>query len=458
MMKRLMISISGIRGVVGEGLTPEVITAYAAAFGTFCKGGKVIVGRDSRTSGEMVRHAALAGLLAVGCDVVDLGIVPTPTIQLAVEKSDAAGGIAFTASHNPAEWNALKFFSADGLFLDEAQSSELRSIRDDWQVDYLPWDKIGHVEDYPGAIDDHIAAVLSNPLFDLPAIRKRNFRVAVDAVCGAGSNLIPQFLAELGCQVVKLNCQISGCFPRDPEPLSQYLGELCRLVKQESCDLGLALDPDADRLSVIDETGHPIGEEYTLVIAARLVLSHQPGPIVTNVSTTRALDEIASKAGVPIHRTKVGEIYVVKKMQEVKAVIGGEGNGGVIFPGVHLARDAAVGSAMMLQTLIEARTPLSQVINKLPRYVIAKRKAPIGDIHPDEILAQLSARFKDSRQDCTDGLKVFRPEGWFQMRPSNTEPILRIYAEGKDLQTAETLAQQAVDALEQIIPQAEGEK
>lgn len=457
-MKRLMISISGIRGVVGEGLTPEVITAYAAAFGTFCRSGKVIVGRDSRTSGEMVRHAALAGLLSVGCDVQDLGIVPTPTVQLAVEKSDAAGGIAFTASHNPAEWNALKFFSSDGLFLDEAKSSELRAIRDDWQVDYLPWDKIGHVKEYPGAIDDHITAVLNNPLFDLPAIRKRNFRVAVDAVCGAGSNLIPQFLEELGCQVVKLNCQINGCFPRNPEPLSEYIGELSRLVSQETCDLGLALDPDADRLSIVDEKGRPIGEEYTLVLAARLVLSHQPGSLVTNVSTTRALDDVALQAGVPIHRTKVGEIHVVKKMQDVNAVIGGEGNGGVIFPGIHLARDSAVGTAMILQTLIEEQKTLSDIMRTLPHYVITKRKIPITDIHPDEILAQLSAHFSDNEQDRTDGLKVLTPEGWFQMRPSNTEPILRVYAEGKDLATAEALAQQAVDVLEQMIPKTEGDQ
>lgn len=452
-----MISISGIRGIVGSGLTPEVITAYAAAFGSYCQGGKIVVGRDTRTTGEIVRHAALAGLLSVGCDVIDLGIVPTPTIQLAVEKSGAAGGIAFTASHNPAEWNALKFFSAEGLFLDEAQSSQLKAIRDDWQVNYVSWDQVGQVTEYPGAVDDHINAVLKNPLFDLPAIRKKNFRVAVDAVCGAGSRLIPQLLAELGCEVVKLNCEITGCFPRNPEPLSEYLGDLCRLVREKRCDLGLALDPDADRLSIVDETGTPVGEENTLVIAARLVLAHQPGPLVTNVSTTRALDDVALQTGVPIHRSRVGEIHVVKKMKEVGAVLGGEGNGGVIFPGVHLARDSAVGTMMVLQTLIRAKTTLSAVMKTFPHYVMSKRKVAVLDVHPDDVLAQLTAYFSDFEQDRTDGLKVFKPEGWFQVRPSNTEPVMRIYAEGRDSASADALAEEAVDAFERIVPRSEGD-
>jgi phosphomannomutase len=452
-----MISVSGIRGIVGEGLTPEVITAYAAAFGTFCEGGKVIVGRDNRTTGEMVRHAALAGLLAVGCDVVDLGVVPTPTIQIAVEKAKATGGISFTASHNPDEWNALKFFSSDGLFLDEVQARELQALKDDWQVNYVPFDKIGHVSYYEGAADDHITAVLGSSLFDLQAIRKRNFRVAVDAVCGAGCNLIPQLLAELGCEVAKLNCEIKGRFPRNPEPLPEHLDDLCRLVKEKSCDLGFALDPDADRLAIIDENGNPISEENTLVIAAKLVLKHQPGPLVTNISTTRALDDIALEAEVPIHRTKVGEIHVVRKMQDVKAAIGGEGNGGVIFPGIHLGRDSAVGAAMTLQSLIEARAPLSVFLKSMPRYVMVKRKVHIEDLHPDELLAQLSAHFGDDQQDRCDGLKIVRDTGWIHMRASNTEPVIRIYAEGEDQSGAEDLAQEGAGALQQLIPKAESE-
>lgn len=454
-MKRLMISISGIRGVVGEGLTPEVITSYAAAFGTFCEGGKVVVGRDTRTTGEMVRHAALAGLLAVGCDVVDLGIVPTPTVQIAVEKSPAAGGIAFTASHNTDEWNALKFFASTGLFLDETQARELKAIRDDWQVDYVPWAQIGHVSEYPNAIDDHIAAVLQDTMFDLPAIRKRSFRVAVDSGGGAGCKLIPQLLAELGCEVVKLNCEITGRFPRNPEPLPEFLSDLCKVVKKESCDIGLALDPDADRLAIVDEKGNTIGEENTLVIAAKLVLKHKPGTLVTNISTTRALDDIAREANVQIHRTKVGEIHVVKKMQEVGAVIGGEGNGGVIYPKVHLGRDSAVGTAMVLQTMIESKKPLSSIVQTLPHYVMAKQKVSIEDHHPDELLAQLCAIFKDQKQDKTDGLKIMKPEGWFQLRASNTEPVIRIYTEGKDPYGAEALAQEALQAIRKIIPKAE---
>jgi len=454
-MKRLMISVSGIRGVVGEGLTPDVITEYSAAFGSYCEGGKIIVGRDSRSTGELVRHAALAGLVSVGCDVVDLGIAATPTIQLTVEKSDAAGGIAFTASHNPDEWNALKFFSADGLFLDETQGARLKEIKDDWLVNWVPWDEIGHIETYQDAVDDHIMAILDHPLFDLPAIRKRNFKVAVDAVGGAGCNLIPSLLAELGCEVVKLNCEITGTFPRNPEPLAEYLTDLGDLVRRENCDLGLALDPDADRLSIVDDKGNPIGEEYTLAIAAKLVLALEQGPIVTNISTTRALDDIALQAGVPIYRSKVGEIHVVRKMQEVSAIIGGEGNGGVIFPGVHLGRDSAVGTVMALQTLVKADKSLSEVMQSFPQYVISKHKISIIDLHPDEILAKLHAHYKEEDHDETDGLKIIRPDGWFQMRASNTEPVLRIFAEGRDQAGAEALIKEAVETVEKLLPQAE---
>lgn len=455
-MNRLMISVSGVRGVVGGGLTPEIITAYAAAFGTYCSGGEIILGRDTRTSGEMVRHAALAGLLAVGCNVRDVGIAPTPTIQFAVEKSGAQGGIAITASHNPAEWNALKFFASDGLFLDEEQSAKLKSIRDQWRENYVSWQKIGKVEEYPNAIDQHIFAILNCPLFDLASIRKRSFKVAVDTVCGAGGVMIPQLLAELGCSVVKINKELTGCFPHNPEPLPENITELCRYVKSEACDVGFAVDPDADRLAIVSENGQPIGEENTLVLAARLVLKHQRGPVVANVSTTRALEDIAGAADVPVHRSKVGEIHVVRKMQEVNAVIGGEGNGGVIFPAVHLARDSAVGILMTLQTMVEANQPLSRVMHSLPQYFITKRKMPVGDSNPEEVLAALSEQFRRERQDRIDGLKIIKPEGWFQVRASNTEPILRIYAEGINPQTAEALADEAVRAIRRITPNIGG--
>jgi len=449
-----MVSVSGLRGVVGEGLTPEVITFYAAAFGQWCRGGRVILGRDTRTSGELVRHATLAGLLAVGCEVEDVGVVPTPTIQWAVEHSGAAGGLAITASHNPAPWNALKFFGSDGLFLDERQGAELQAILADGPPAWVPWDRLGRVSDRPGAADDHLQAVLKHPLFDLPAIRKGNFRVALDTVCGAGVFLIPQLLVELGCTVVKIHSEPTGLFPHNPEPLPENLGDLCRLVRDERCDAGFAVDPDADRLAIVDDTGTPLGEEYTLVLAARLVLAHQKGPVVANVSTTRALDDVARQAGAPVHRSKVGEIHVVRKMQETGAVIGGEGNGGVIFPGVHLARDSAVGIAMTLQSLAEAKAPLSHLRRTLPHYVITKRKLPLGDLDPATALEKLAQRFTRDEQDHTDGLKINRAMGWFQVRPSNTEPILRLYAEGIDLHHAEMLAGQAEEALKEIIAEA----
>ncbi len=450
-MQSLMISVSGVRGIVGESLTPEIAANYAAAFGVYCHGGRVVLGRDTRTSGEMMRYAVISGLLSVGCEVLEVGIAPTPTIQLAVETHEAAGGIALTASHNPAPWNALKFFGSDGIFLDEKQATELFTIKDSDAVHRSLWDKLGKVTDYPSALEEHLFAVLNCPLFDLPAIRKNNFRVALDTVCGAGGKLLPELLAELGCQVVKINSELTGIFPHNPEPLPENLQELSALAKAEKCDVGFAVDPDADRLAIIDETGTPLGEENTLVLAARMVLGKHRGPIATNVSTTRALDDLARQHGVPIYRSKVGEVHVVKKMQEVGAVIGGEGNGGVIYPAIHYARDAAVGILMTLQSLAEARSSLSALLHSLPHYVMTKRKMPIGNVNPQELLTRLSSDFSREEQDHTDGLKVNKPMGWFQVRASNTEPILRIYAEGIDQTQANSLADQAIQALQKIL-------
>jgi phosphomannomutase len=449
-LSRLMISVSGMRGIVGDGLSPEVVAAWAGAFGTWCRGGKVILGRDTRISGEMVRHATLSGLLAAGCEVQDVGIAPTPTIQLAVESSQAAGGIAITASHNPGEWNALKFFGPDGLFLDETQAKELFAIRDGQGAQYVPAARLGRESLHSGAIEDHLYAVLNCPLFDVPEIRKRNFRVAVDTVCGAGGKIIPELLAELGCQVVKLNTELTGIFPHNPEPLPENITELAQAVRDHACDVGFAVDPDVDRLAIVNDTGAPIGEENTLVLATQLVLAHDKGPVVANVSTTRALDDLARRAGVPIFRSKVGEIHVIRKMQEVGAIIGGEGNGGVIYPKVHYARDSAVGILMTLQSLVEAQSSLSSLLRSLPHYVIVKRKLALGDFNPQEVLAKLSVYFRHEEQDHTDGLKVNKAMGWFQVRASNTEPILRIYAEGIDETQANNLSEEAARAVQEI--------
>lgn len=445
-----MVSVSGVRGVVGEALTPPLAAAYAAAFGTWCKGGKIILGRDTRISGDMVRHAVAAGLTAAGCEVQDVGIAPTPTIQLAVEASSAAGGIAITASHNPGQWNALKFFGHDGLFLDDRQAAELFALHDGGGIRYVAASELGRESTYTGAIEDHLCAVLTCPLFDVADIRKRNFRVAVDTVCGAGGALIPQLLAELGCQVVKLNTELTGLFPHNPEPLPENLADLAQAVRAHQCDLGFAVDPDADRLAIVDETGTPLGEENTLVLAVRLVLEHTKGPVATNVSTTRALDDLTRQADVPLYRSKVGEIHVVRKMQEVGAIIGGEGNGGVIFPRIHYARDSAVGICMTLQSLAEGQISLSSLMRSLPHYVITKRKLPLGNLDPQAVLAALADRFSRDELDLTDGLKVNKPMGWFQVRASNTEPILRLYAEGIDETQAAALADEAARAVQEV--------
>ncbi|MBL7192281.1 phosphoglucosamine mutase, partial [bacterium] len=330
----LMVGVSGIRGIVGQGLTPDVAARYAAAYGTLVGAGEVVVGRDGRPSGLMIFDAVSAGLQSVGCKTLDIGIVPTPTIQMVMGIRGSTGGVAITASHNPQEWNALKFFSSTSLFLDEEEGAQLRSIIDDSTIKYMGWDRLGSIETYKSAIDDHIKAILNISSIDIAQIRRAEFKIVADCVNGAGSLILPQLLSEFGCDVIKLNCEPNGLFPRGAEPLPQNLTGLCQAVKDNGADLGIAVDPDSDRLAMVDNTGNPIGEEYSLVIAADFIQSRKKGPMVCNVSTTRAMDDLAEKYGVDLYRTKVGEVHVAKKMAGVDAVIGGEGNGGVILPEV----------------------------------------------------------------------------------------------------------------------------
>lgn len=445
-----MISVSGIRGIVGNGLTPELVANYSAGVGTFLGQGPVILGRDTRITGEMVWHAVCSGLMAVGCDPIDLGIVPTPTTQLAVEKSNAIGGIVITASHNPVEWNALKLISGEGIFLDEAQGLEVKRIVESKSFRYVPWDQIGQLSTKNDAIHEHIQAILATPYLDVQAIRKRKFKVAFDTVNGTGGLILPELLKQLGCEIYPLHAEPHGRFSRNPEPLPEHLTELSKWVLQNKADIGFALDPDADRCAIVAENGIPIGEEYTVALAVQFVLSKKRGPVVVNVSTTRAVDDIASRFGISVIRTKVGEIHVAKKMKECQAVIGGEGNGGVILPDVHLGRDAPVAVALTLQSLVESEKTISDLWHSLPQYHMVKKKVSIDSGDPQRILQKLEMLYASENIDTLDGLKIERPDSWIQIRKSNTEPILRIMAEAPSLEQALSLCRSFVEKIEQI--------
>jgi phosphomannomutase len=438
----LMVSVSGIRGRVGEGLVPEVVATYAAGFGAWAAsrtpGRPVVVGRDSRVSGPLFHRIVLSALESVGCDVIDIGVVPTPTVQLAVEHHHAAGGLAITASHNPIEWNALKFIGPSGLFLDGEDAAAMRAFTDAG-FRRATWDRLGRTTQDDEAVARHLEQILALPYVDVAALRARRFRVALDCVRGAGAPIMLALLDRLGCEVTAIHTETDGRFPREPEPVAENLGELGELVRRTGADIGLAVDPDVDRLALVDETGTPVGEDYTLAFAARLVLRHRPGVLVTNLSTSRVVEDAALDAGQRCVRAPVGEANVAHAMRAEAAVIGGEGNGGVILPELHVGRDAPAGAALVLQLLLETgRTP-AQLVAASPRYVIVKDKlprpsAPLGDVY-----AALRSEFPDATPDTQDGLRLSWPDRWVHVRPSGTEPIVRVIAEAPTRAGADAL-------------------
>jgi phosphomannomutase len=434
----LKISISGVRGVVGASLTPALLTRFAQAFGTYVGGGRIVVGRDTRTSGEMVCQAVTAGLLSAGCRILDLGVCPTPTVQLMVRRHQARGGVAITASHNPAEWNALKFVGDDGLFLSGASGRELLDIYHQGDYTRVAGEAMRPVERAADALAVHMAAVL-DAVGPLPAGAPR-LRVAIDACNGAGSIVSPQLLTALGVDVVPINVTPDGRFPRQAEPTPAALQQLGEAVRAGRCDLGFAQDMDADRLAVVDETGRPIGEDLTLLLACRRVLSVTPGPVVTNVATTHALDAVAAAHGCAVTRSPVGEANVTEAMRRVGAVIGGEGNGGVIYPRINFARDSLVGMALILHLLAAERRPLSAVVAGIPAFSMVKRQFPCASHRIGEVLRAAREAYAGAPMDTRDGLKVTLPSGWFLLRGSNTEPIVRLIAESATEADATALA------------------
>ena len=444
----LMVSVSGFRGRVGDPLTPELVTALAAAYGAFLRGEgagrRVILGRDSRTSGHMLAAAAGAGLASVGCDVVGIGIVPTPTLMMAVRDAGAAGGIAVTASHNPAEWNALKFATAEGMFLDAPGMARFRQALEE-EIPRASWDRVGQVTRDEGAAGRHLGAVLDLPFVDVAALRARGFAVALDCVRGAGGAIMPELLERLGCSVHAIGLEMDGRFPRDPEPTAANLGALGALVRESGADLGMAVDPDVDRLSLVNEAGDPVGEDFTLALAAAAVARRRPGLVVTNLSTSQVVEDAAAAVGAQTLRAPVGEINVVRRMQAEGAVVGGEGNGGVIVPALHHTRDALVGAALVLQHLLDEGTSLASAVGRYPDYRIVKEKIAFPREALEAAYARLQQRWGGADRDRTDGLRLTwrdRRE-WLHVRPSGTEPVVRLIAEAPAGPRAGALVEEA---------------
>jgi len=449
MTDTLMVGVSGIRGIVGKDLTEDVVARYAGAFGQWAKAGArrplVVVGRDARESGPAFERAVTEGLASAGCAVVSVGIAPTPTIQLAVEHHQAGGGIAITASHNPIEWNALKFIGPDGIFLD---GTDGKRVLDLVGKDGGRRGSIGEVATDPGAIERHLDAVLKLPAVDVAAVRKRSFAVALDAVRGAGGPVMRTLLERLGCRVTGINLETDGRFPRAPEPVPENLGELAALVRRSGADVGIAVDPDVDRLAIVDETGTPIGEDYTLALAVRAVMGGEGGKggtpvVVCNLSTSLVVEDAARDYGAEVVRTPVGEVHVARAILRLGAAIGGEGNGGVMYPALHAGRDAPVAAALLLTLLAREGRPVSQVVAAAPRYVIVKAKVERGagsrERGLERTYAGLRQRFADAQVDTQDGLRLAWPNRWLHVRPSNTEPIIRLIAEAPSAPEAREL-------------------
>ncbi len=431
----LMKSVSGIRGIVGESLTPPLVTEISAAFGKYVKGGTVVIGRDTRPTGYAISLGVQSVLAQCGCGVIDIGVVPTPTVQVMVEELGAAGGIVISASHNPIEWNAFKLIGKSGSFLNSREIEKFFSLLDKNHA-YPGWNRVGSITGDNTASKIHIHKVIN--VINRQKIRKKRFKIVLDSVNGAGSLITQELLKDLGCKVIPLHCEPDGRFPRGAEPVPENLADLSAAVRNHRADIGFAQDPDADRLAIVDETGRPIGEEYTLALVSEHLLSKKPGTVVINLSTTGAIEEIAARHGSEVKRTKVGEINVVETMKKINARIGGEGNGGVISPEVHLGRDSLAGIGYVLDMLADRNQSVSEIVSDLPSYVMKKGKITLESVADPELLERLAEEHSGEKISSLDGLRIdfikhdFFAGGWVHLRASNTERVFRIITEGRD--------------------------
>ncbi|MEQ9408675.1 MAG: phosphoglucosamine mutase [Fuerstiella sp.] len=448
-MTTRILSISGLRGIVGDGLDPLYAAEFAAALGTMFNGGKVVVARDGRNTGPVIYHAVVSGLLATGCEVLDAGISTTPTCGVLVNHHRAAGGLQITASHNPIEWNGLKPFAPDGSVFNRELGEQLIQTLEQDEIIWKDWTGVGQVTVIDDPAAPHIEKVLQ--LVDVAAIRKRGFKVVLDCNHGSGAASGPRLLKELGCDVHVLGGTPDGRFEHIPEPVEKNLSDLCRAVVQHGADAGFAQDPDADRLAIVDNTGRFIGEELTLALAADHVLKTRKGPFVVNGSTSRITADIAAKHGCQFHRSFVGEAHVCAKMRAVQAVLGGEGNGGVIEPKVGYVRDSLVSMAYILDGLVRQQTTLEEWADSLPFYTIVKDKLECPKEAVTEACKALRQQFQDAKVMEGDGLRLDWPDRWVQVRASNTEPILRVIAEAPETEDATSLCRQAMQVVKKAV-------
>lgn len=455
----LIKSISGFRGTIGgrpgENLTPQDVVECTAAFGQWIikttGNPKIVVGRDGRISGEIVSALVINTLRAMGISVIDLGLSTTPTVEMAVPMEKAGGGIILTASHNPKEWNALKLLNRKGEFISAKDGEKVLDYVARKNVEYAPVDKLGDYRRDDSYIEKHIKKILALPLVDSAAVQAKKFKVVVDAVNSTGAIALPPLLEALGCRVIVLNGEVNGHFAHNPEPLKEHLGQLSMEVRQQKANLGIAVDPDVDRLVFMCEDGELFGEEYTLVAIADYVLSKRPGNTVSNLSSTRALRDVTIKYGGEYHAAAVGEVNVVEKMKAVDAVIGGEGNGGVILPELHFGRDALVGIALFLSHLAHCGKQISTLRKTYPEYHMAKTKLDrTPDIDLEKIFAALREKYRNEQVNTEDGLKIDFESGWVHLRPSNTEPIIRVYSESNSIVVAENLAKKIIQDIQSL--------
>ena len=457
----LIKSISGIRGTIGgsqgDNLTPIDAVMYAAAYGTWVQqqrdkdNYRVVVGRDARISGEMIQQLVMYTLVGMGIHVIDLGLSTTPTVEMAVTMEHADGGIILTASHNPKQWNALKLLNHKGEFLNAAAGQEILDFAASGDISFAEVDALGKITSNDAYIDLHIEEILNLPLVNVSAIKKAGFKVVVDAVNSTGGIAVPLLLEALGVHPVTLYCEPTGEFPHNPEPLKEHLGDLMQLVVKERADFGLVVDPDVDRLAFVDEKGEMFGEEYTLVAVADYVLQHTPGTTVSNMSSSRALRDITEKHGGTYTASAVGEVNVVQQMKDTKAVIGGEGNGGIIYPELHYGRDSLVGIALFLSHLAEEKIAVSELRKRYTSYFMSKKKIQLTpQLDVDAILKTLQGNYAQEEMNTLDGVKIDFAENWVHLRKSNTEPIIRIYTEAKSQQEADALADRFIAELKTI--------
>ena len=458
----LIKSISGIRGTIGgkvdENLTPLDVVKFTSAFGTWLQNNKnkkdltLVVGRDARISGSMVNSLVTATLQGLGIHVVDLGLSTTPTVEVMVPELNADGGIILTASHNPKQWNALKLLNEKGEFITGENGTEVLALAESQDFDYAEVDDLGKYETRDDGFDIHIQKILDLPMVDVEAIKAKRFKVVVDAVNSTGGIAIPQLLEELGCEVVKLYCEPNGHFPHNPEPLKEHLGDICELMKTEKADVGIVVDPDVDRLALVDENGELFGEEYTLVAVADYLLRHQKGAAVSNLSSSRALRDVARNLGSEYFASAVGEVNVVTLMKEKNAVIGGEGNGGIIYPELHYGRDSLVGVALFLTHLAKENKTVSELRATYPSYFMGKKKIELTpDIDVDSLLTKMEKEYQTEDISTIDGVKIDFENNWVHLRKSNTEPIIRIYTEAFSQEEADRLGDQMIEKIRSLI-------